>query len=425
VVASIPALGGLAVAGLRLAGGDEPSWSNLQSLAGKSTPMSLRAQIARTGAASATLGTGNSLGPEGPSVEIGAVLARTLTSLSSDASRHADFLFICGAAAGVAAGFNAPISAVFFAIEVIQPLQRNKDAASPLPDMPSSDITYILVSSVMASLTARQLLEERLSFKVAEYTLASPAVELPLYIGLGLTCGGIALTFKAASRYFTTVFNGSAPGLEVVGQIPTTLKPAAAGLVCGLVGLAFPQVLFFGYATLDSLLADSGNLGLLDLAILCGLKLLLTALCSSSGLVGGTFAPSLFLGATAGAAYQQVVEPSVALAAEALVKLQVEIGVVPGSWGILPQLSVAPEQAYAMVGAASVLAGLFNAPLTGSLLLFELTQDFDIVLPLMASAGIASLISLPQPTSPPASPGSPQETALLNATEKPLANDST
>ena len=128
---------------------------------------------------------------------------------------------------------------------------------------------------------------------------------------------------------------------------------------------------------------------------LCALKLLLTGLCSSSGLVGGTFAPSLFLGATAGAAYHDVVAAMVASTADGLAAFQLGIGVEPGSWGVLPQLQVAPASAYAMVGAASVLSGCFNAPLTGSLLLFELTNDFNIVLPLMVSAGLASLINPP------------------------------
>ena len=125
---------------------------------------------------------------------------------------------------------------------------------------------------------------------------------------------------------------------------------------------------------------------------------MLTALCSGSGLVGGTFAPSLFLGATAGAAYQQVVLGLVANAASALVALQLSLGVVPGSWGVLPNLQVADAPAYAMVGAASVLAGLFNAPLTSALLLFELTRDFDIILPLMASAGVSSLLNVVIPS---------------------------
>ena len=169
--------------------------------------------------------------------------------------------------------------------------------------------------------------------------------------------------------------------------------------MCGLVGLYAPQVLFFGYTTLDSLLEDSSNLSTEYLGMLCALKLLLTALCSSSGLVGGTFAPSLFLGATAGAVYHDVAAAGVKHAADSLVALQTSIGVEPGAWGVLPQLQVAGAPAYAMVGAASCLSGIFNAPLTASLLLFELTHDFDVVLPLMLSAGLSSLIN-PRPLPP-------------------------
>lgn len=399
VIATIPALGGVAVSVLNLLGGNEMPLA-LKGLADRTKPLSLRAQLARSASAAATLGTGNSLGPEGPSVELGAVLARALVAalggeqvggdvggsegMRAAGSKHADLLFCCGAAAGVAAGFNAPIAACFFAIEVIQPLQRrtmrengggegfdshgssigggggsssgssSRGGVGPTAEISSSssgttdDITYILLASAMAALAARVLLEEKLSFKVAEYTLASPLVELPLYLGLGALSGFIASAFKGSSAQLEAMWQA----LDQKRVVPRPLQPAAAGLACGAAGLLFPQVLFFGYATLDSILAgdtvatmtatvtDSSLSGALFLAQLCGLKLFLTALCATSGLVGGTFAPSLFLGATAGAAYQNVAEVGVAQAAHGLVELQTNLGVVPGAWGVLPQLQV-------------------------------------------------------------------------------------
>jgi len=411
VIAAIPALGGLAVSGLKVLGGPEKPLV-LKDLAASGASVPIRAQLVRTASAAVTLGTGNSLGPEGPAVELGAAVARASTQLFPNiTAKHADLLFACGAAGGVAAGFNAPIAACFFAIEVIEPLRRSlrsedseKTAGAANP---STDVTYVLLASAMAALTARVLLEERLSFKVAEYSLASPLVELPLYLGLGAVSGLIALSYKTSNQFFEQWWKD----LDSSGAFPRALHPAASGLACGVVGLFLPQILFFGYATLDSILAGTEALSVPLLTQLCAAKLVLTALCATSGLVGGTFAPSLFLGATAGAAYQHVMASGVQQAASALVALQLSLGVEPGSWGVLPQLQVAPEQAYAMVGAASVLAAFFNAPLTGSLLLFELTHDFDVVLPLMASAGLASLISPPPPPPPPPppSPISPEE----------------
>jgi len=344
------------------------------------------------------------LGPEGPSVEIGASIASKVADFYPVRDgKYRDLFIACGSSAGVAAGFEAPIAAVFFALEVIQPLQRGGQESTFVS---RGSITYVLLSSAVASLITRTILSERLSFKVAEYYLASPLVELPLYLGLGALAGVLALTYKSSAAYFTSAFDGTAPGCQFMQSFPPALKPALGGLACGAVGLYCPQVLFFGYSTLDSILADTSALSISYLAELCAVKLYLTAFCAASGLVGGTFAPSLFLGATAGAAYHSIVAVGVASAAGNLVDLQTSLDVVPGAWGILPQLQVAGAPAYAMVGAASVLAGLFNAPLTSSLLLFELTRDYDIILPLMASAGLASLIAN-QPVLPPLLPPQP------------------
>ena len=451
MIALVPAFGGLTVTLLRvMAGGGDPG-RGLKDLAANDgeqpSPSSLRPQLSRALQSVVTLGTGNSLGPEGPSVDIGAFLARCLTmqwQIGSApatkylpggvvANRSRNLFLGAGAAAGVAAGFNAPIAAVFFAIEIVQPLQHSRPQLSSFspsalgamreeePLSSRGNIAFVLLSSAIASLTARELLAERLAFKVADYSLESPVVELPLYLGLGLVSGLIAFAFKRVSAYFAAVFSPIdaetdtstlPPGWPlslVMNQVPGALQPALAGLICGVVGLFFPQVLFFGYATLDSILADSSTFTFNALLELCGLKLILTALCGASGLVGGTFAPALFLGATAGAAYQQVVAALVGAAAQMLVTLQTSLGVVPGTWGVLPQLQVANAPAYAMVGAASVLAGLFNAPLTSSLLLFELTRDFDIVLPLITAAGLSSLINPPTKN-----PGPDQDTIVVS-----------
>jgi H+/Cl- antiporter ClcA len=349
-----------------------------------------------------TLGTGSSLGPEGPSVEIGMAMGRIGTSIfppievlfgkqqptESDLIQRNRLLLSCGAAAGVSAGFNAPISGVFFALEIVEAAFGEASKASPngstegVPDQrtapASSSITSILLASVLSALISHAILGDHLALTVSDYTLRTPLLELPLYLLLGATSGVVAFVFSQSAKAARALFDGEAgpEGLrELANSLPNGAKPVIGGLLCGLIGLVFPQILFFGYETLNSLLARS-SLPTMTLFSLLVVKTIATALAAGSGLVGGTFAPSLFLGAMTGAAFHNIMD---------------SVFVVPGSiTGYAMQLADVP--AYAMVGAASVLAALFRAPLTASLLLFELTRDYDVILPLMASAGVGSLI---------------------------------
>ena len=149
-----------------------------------------------------------------------------------------------------------------------------------------------------------------------------------------------------------------------LGHLPPWLLPGVGGLAIGLLALGFPQVLGVGYDTIEALLGSGGGIALLTLVGLLLVKLLATALSSATGFVGGGFAPSLFAGAVLGNVYGQLL----------------------GEGGL--GLPVAEPPAYAMVGMAAVLAGSARAPLTALLLLFELTRDIRIVLPLMAAAGL-------------------------------------
>jgi len=212
----------------------------------------------------------------------------------------------------------------------------------------------------------------------------------PLYLGLGVLAGVVAAIFERAT---TTARESFADEAGLFSGVPASLRPFVGGVLCGALGLAFPQVLFFGYSTINEILATGGDaLGTDTLVVLLFAKIAATSLCIGSGLVGGTFAPSLFFGAVLGAAYQDIAGGCLAGAADALQSFQTSIGVVPGSWGVLPQLTIADVPAYATVGAAATLASVFRAPLTASLLLFELTRGYDIVLPLLVAAGIGPLV---------------------------------
>uniref|UniRef100_A0A7S3KZV1 Chloride channel protein n=1 Tax=Amphora coffeiformis TaxID=265554 RepID=A0A7S3KZV1_9STRA len=416
--AVIPALGGLVVGLLILVGNFSPGLrqtvEDVDQAAGtlKETPKMgvteiLKRQLGslrKTIAAVFTLGSGCSLGPEGPCVEIGMSVARvcmdatTPDSFVRDARARQGWnrrLLACGAASGVAAGFNAPVAGVFFALEVMgnafsavtndkvakNALEGNVDEMAPQQELSATErISPILVSSVCAALAAKSLLGEHFVLKLSAYSLKNPLMELPLYMLLGVVSGGVAFTFAELARLSQGFFKGDEGSKGVqkfMKNVPKWAKPVVGGLICGLVGLFFPQILFFGYETLNSLLAKTATPTALILSLLA-VKIFTTAVSAGSGLIGGTFAPALFLGAMTGAAFHNIWS---ALLDTVLFQ----------SYPGLPGMADLP--AYAMIGSASVLAALFRAPLTASMVLFELSRDYDVILPLMVSAGLGSLVS--------------------------------
>jgi H+/Cl- antiporter ClcA len=438
-IALIPALGGAAVGLLYVAGGGAfpPGLRGTvqqvmdEQNANKTAMDSFKDQAnfaRKSSAAVATLGTGASLGPEGPCVEIGLNVARACTSFNRPVpSREAGtsssvslwdrkygevdgnnsnkqlqkgwnrVLLSAGAAAGVAAGFNAPIAGVFFALEIMQNtfLAIDEEAANSgkmdnnvLQSFSSTtSITPILIASVLSALISQSLLGNHLVLTLSQFTLETPLVELPLYLLLGAMSGLVAFAFTYSAKLSKQFFSGELGNDAVKGimsGIPDAIKPAIGGLVCGIVGIAFPQILFFGYETLNSLLRYGGLPLDLVLSLLI-VKIVLTAISAGSGLVGGTFAPSLFLGAMLGAAFHEGAIYSLDTVTDVL---SPELSSTFAS----TNLQIAGVPAYAMVGAASVLAALFRAPLTASLLLFEVTRNYDVILPLMASAGIGSIV---------------------------------
>jgi H+/Cl- antiporter ClcA len=185
----------------------------------------------------------------------------------------------------------------------------------------------------------------------------------------------VAGSFSWLAKLSKRVFDGlSGPKIlrTRMGKLPKFYKPILGGLFCGVLGLIFPQILFFGYETLNTLLANTTAMSTGLILILLAAKICATAVSAGSGLVGGTFAPSLFLGGMTGAAFHNVVQHMFMLSSATFV--------------------LADVQAYALVGAAGVLSALFRAPLTASLLLFELTRDYNVILPLMATAGVGSVV---------------------------------
>lgn len=347
-----PVLGGLLVGLLRLLSKDlGPSLPSLMAMADGRLQAEPRLPFARLIGASISLGSGASLGPEGPSVESGGNIGLWLgrrAGLTPDALKA---LVGAGVAAGLAAGFRAPIAGVFFAFE---------GAYSTIPGRPS--LRAVLVAAVSSTLVIQLGLGDEPIFRLPAYEVRSP-LELPLYLGLGLLA-----SFVAWALVRLLALGRSEAVQAKLELIPPWLITAVGGLAVGLLALGFPQVLGVGYDTVESLLGSGGGISLLTLLALLIVKLVATGVSNATGFIGGGFAPSLFLGAVLGSFYGQLLGD--------------------GGFG----LPVAEAPAYAMVGMAAVLAGAARAPLTALLLLFELTRDIRIVLPLMAATGLSALL---------------------------------
>ena len=356
-LAAIPTLGGLLVGLMRWRWPDlGPSISSLIAATQGSRAILARQlrPVAKMVAASISLGTGASLGPEGPSVEIGANFGMLLGQVLQVSQERHRLLLGAGAAAGLAAGFNAPIAGVFFALEVVLGTT-----------FATSAVSVVLLAAVVSSLMAQIGLGSQPAFSLPVYEVRSP-LELPLYVGLGVLASLVSLTYSQAIQLADKCFRGQLPGFTWLGRIPRFVHPLLGGLCVGLIALKWPQILGIGYPTIEAMLQDV-EFSLPLLLILLVVKLVMTAVSLGSGLVGGVFAPAMFLGASLGAAYGKIV-----------------------LW-FLPNMSayIAAPPAYAMVGMAAVLAGSVRAPLTAILLLFELTRDYRIVLPLMAAVGLS------------------------------------
>ncbi|MEA5581620.1 chloride channel protein [Nodularia harveyana UHCC-0300] len=355
-LACVPILGGVIVGLMRWYAQD--FGPGLSSMIAASQGTELKQQlrpVTKMLAASVSLGSGASLGTEGPSVEIGAnfgMLLSVILQVSQDRQR---LLLGAGAAAGLAAGFNAPIAGVFFALEVVM------GATS----FATSGVSVVLLAAVVAALIAQIGLGAQPAFDLPVYQVRS-LLELPLYLGLGLGASLISLIYLATIRLVKAIFARLISGFGWLGGIPQPIHPLIGGIILGAVALQFPQILGIGYETVEAMLQDV-EFSLHLLLILLVLKLLITAISSGSGFVGGLFAPAMFLGASFGSAYAKIITL------------------------LFPAISevMAAPPAYAMVGMAAVLAASVRAPLTAILMLFELTRDYRIVLPLMAAVGLS------------------------------------
>ena len=296
-------------------------------------------------ASSISIGSGGSVGREGPIVQIGSALGSSLGQWLHFSDERIRNLVACGAAAGIAATFNAPIAGVIFALEII------------LGEFNVRYFSTVVISSVTASVIGRIFFGDVPAFIVPHYSLVSPW-ELALYLALGLLAGLVGIVFTRLLYKSEDLFDA--------WHFPEYLKPMVGGLLIGGLLLYFPQVGGVGYEAMESALHGELALGLL--ALLAVLKVAATSLTIGSGGSGGVFAPSLFIGAMVGGAF----------------------GTAAHNW--LPGITAVPG-AYAMVGMAAVFAGASRAPITAVLILFEMTDDYRIILPLMLATGVSTLLA--------------------------------
>lgn len=345
-----PALGGLLVAPIVVRYSPESRGSGIPAVMfavsnlGGHVPR--RLAFWRPLASVLSIGSGGSLGTEGPVVQLSAAVSSIIaTPLKLNDERRRTLVAVA-AAGGIAATFNTPIAGVLFAVEVI------------LGEVKARYFSSIVIGAVTATAVSRAMLGDAPAFPVPDYSLASP-LELPLFLVLGLVCA-------FASLLFTRVFVG-AENLFGRLKLPPLLRPAVGGLAVGLIALAVPRVLGRGYETIGELLQGNAAPTALLLVWVVA-KLLASGASFGSWGSGGIFAPVLFIGAGVGAAFGQLMAP------------------------LFPELGLAPG-AYALVGMAAVMSGVSHAPMSSIVIVFELSGSYSLILPLLLAAVISTLIS--------------------------------
>jgi chloride channel protein, CIC family len=292
------------------------------------------------------VGSGHSMGREGPSVQIGAGIASTIGRWFGLSQDRAQSLVLVGAAAALAAAFNTPVAAVLFALEEI------------IGDMNAGLIGSAVVASVTSVIVERSILGDEVLFRVPSYQLVHPA-ELLAYAALGVIGGLISLAFCKGLLRLREFFLGLPPATAI-------FQPALGGLAIGIVLVFVPQVMGVGYEYVDQAL--NGGLLLQTMLLLCAVKLGATIISYASGNAGGIFAPSLYLGAMAGGV----------------------VGLLVQDFAPFP---TAAPGAYALVGMGTLFAGIIRAPMTSVFMIFELTQDYQILVPLMIANMLSFTIS--------------------------------
>ncbi len=301
--------------------------------------------VVKSLASSICIGTGGSVGREGPIVQIGSALGSTIGQMLHLSDERVRNLVACGAAGGIAATFNAPIAGVFFALEVI------------LGEFSVANFSTVVVAAVTASVVGQAVFGNVPAFLVPAYALVDVR-EFLLYAILGCLSAVACVAFVRLLYRSEDLFDA--------WHFPEWLKPAVGGLLLGIIGLWFPQVFGVGYKTISGDLL--GQIAVGTAIVLLIVKVVATSLTLGSGGSGGVFAPSLFMGSALGAAFGLLVHQ------------------------IWPGITAGPG-AYALVGMSAFFAGAAQAPITAVIMLFEMTGDYRIILPLMLATVLSTVLA--------------------------------
>ena len=305
-----------------------------------------RVALAKIFASAITIGTGGSAGREGPVIQIGAAIGSRLGQAMGMPTRRLRTLVACGAAAGIAGTFNAPVAGALFSVEVI------------LGEFGAAQFSPIVISSVLATVVTRAWRGDAAIFSPPACTFAS-AWELIPYLLLAVLCGLVSFVYIRSISFAESLFDRGQ-------RLPRWLQPAVGGLVLGALALAYPQVMGGGQELCNE--AFASHLPALLLLALAFAKLLATGFTLGSGGSGGVFSPALALGALLGAFVGTLTEP-----------------VLGSRFG-----GVA---AYSLVGMGGVISGSMLAPITAILMIFEITSNYAIILPVMMVAILSTVLS--------------------------------
>jgi CIC family chloride channel protein len=341
----VPTVGG-ALAGLVLHWGPrltrrESSTDYMEAIVIGSGRLPVRSSIIKSIAALFSIGSGGSIGREGPMVQLASVIASLVGRWRKFSPPQLRLLVACGAAAGIASAYNAPIAGSFFVAEII------------LGTIAMESLGPLAISAVVATLTVRGLTAAHVLYQVPPFVLGSVWEMVP-YVVLGLICGFLAPVFLLSLKQAETFF--------VALRIPLIARLALGGLAVGAIAINVPQVAGNGYSVVVEIL--TGKLLWMSIAGIFACKWLATMASFGSGAPGGVFTPSLFMGAGAGLLFGTAVHHIWPLAAH-------------------------DPRAFALVGMGAFLSAATHAPVMAVILLFEMTLSYDIILPLMVSSVLA------------------------------------